>query len=107
MIATKSTHAMPIQTPAEEFGTKNSNQTKMSLNEYKDLYNRILRMSYDAETFGLFNNISEEEIEKAKIIRVMIDTMLDVPQRRMEHILAYKKVKYDYYEHLEELHTKL
>ena len=67
----------------------------MSVEEYLDVYRKVLTLSMDVEGFGLFEMIIERDIEKAKIIRAIIDVLDDVPRRRMEHIMSYKKVVYD------------
>ena len=59
---------------------------EMNLNEYKALYDEVVRMSIDADGFGLFDEINEEDIEKAKWIACIIECMNDVPLRRVKHI---------------------
>ena len=36
----------------------------MKISEYKKLYEEVVDMSMDAEEFGLFHEISKEDIEK-------------------------------------------
>ena len=68
---------------------------EMSVDEYLDLYRKLITLSMDADGFGLFETITERDIVKAKIIRAIIDVLDDVPHRRMKHIMSYKKVDYD------------
>ena len=83
----------------EEFekitGQKYEPDEEMSVDEYLDLYRKVITLSMDADGFGLFETITERDIVKAKIIRAIIDVLDDVPHRRMKHIMSYKKVDYD------------
>ena len=82
-------------------GKKYEPAERMTLEEYKKLYQMVLRLSFDAECFGLFEMIIDRDIEKAKYIRAIIDVMNDVPRGRMLHIMDYKNVEYDSCEILE------
>ncbi len=82
-------------------GRKYEPAEKMTLDEYKLLYKMVLKLSFDAENFGLFEMIIDRDIEKAKYIRAIIDVMNDVPRGRMLHIMDYKDVEYDSSEILE------
>jgi len=77
------------------------NMTELNIESYQNLYRMALELSYDAESFGLFENILDIDIEKAKYIYAIMEVMSDVPLRRAEHIMQYKKVKFDYFELLE------
>ena len=83
----------------EEFekitGQKYEPDEEMSVDGYLDLYRKVVRLSMDADGFGLFEMITERDIAKAKIIRAIIDVLDDVPIRRMKHIMSYKKIDYD------------
>ena len=76
-------------------GRKYEPAESMTLDEYKLLYKMALKLSFDAENFGLFEMIIDRDIEKAKYIRAIIDVMNDVPRGRMMHIMDYKGVEYD------------
>ena len=76
-------------------GRKYEPSESMTLDEYKLLYKMALKLSFDAENFGLFEMIIDRDIEKAKYIRAIIDVMNDVPHGRMMHIMDYKGVEYD------------
>lgn len=76
-------------------GRKYEPAESMTLDEYKLLYKMALKLSFDAENFGLFEMIIDRDIEKAKYIRAIIDVMNDVPRGRMLHIMDYKDVEYD------------
>ena len=82
-------------------GKKYEPAERMTLEEYKKLYQMVLRLSFDAEGFGLFEMIIDRDIEKAKYIRAILDVMNDVPRGRMLHIMDYKDVEYDSSEILE------
>ena len=76
-------------------GRKYEPSESMTLDEYKLLYKMALKLSFDAENFGLIEMIIDRDIEKAKYIRAIIDVMNDVPRGRMMHIMDYKGVEYD------------
>ena len=76
-------------------GQKYEPEEDMSVEEYLDVYRKVLSLSMDADGFGLFEMITERDIKKAKIIRAIMDILDDVPRRRMKHIMSYKKVDYD------------
>lgn len=76
-------------------GQKYEPEEDMSVEEYLDVYRKVLTLSMDADGFGLFEMITERDIKKAKIIRAIMDILDDVPRRRMKHIINYKKVDYD------------
>ena len=82
-------------------GRKYEPAETMTLDEYKALYKMVLKLSFDAENFGLFEMIIDRDIEKAKYIRAIMEVLSDVPRGRMEHIMDYKDVDYDYFEILE------
>ena len=95
-MAKKSRAAMMTIAEFEQItGQKYEPEEDMSVEEYLDVYRKVLTLSIDADGFGLFEMIIERDIEKAKIIRAIIDILDDVPRRRMEHIMNYKKVDYD------------
>ena len=75
---------------------------EMNLNEYKALYDAVVRMSIDADGFGLFDEISEEDIEKVKWIACIIECIDDVPLRRVKHIFQHKNIEFDSWDFLEE-----
>lgn len=69
----------------------------MNIEEYRILYDKILELSEDAESFGLFNEASDEDVEKCMYIKAMLDTLQDVPDSRQEHIFKHKKIsQYQY-----------
>ena len=74
----------------------------MKISEYKKLYEEVVDMSMDAEEFGLFHEISKEDIEKAKWIKCIIECMNDVPLRRVKHIFEQKNIEFDSDDFLEE-----
>ena len=76
-------------------GKKYEPAESMTLDEYKLLYKMALKLSFDAENFGLFEMIIDRDIQKAKLIQAIINVMNDVPRGRMMHIMDYKNVEYD------------
>ena len=82
-------------------GRKYEPSEEMTVDEYMDLYRKVLTLSMDAEGFGLFEMILDRDIEKAKIIRAIMEVLSDVPARRVNHIMEYKAVEYDYFEILD------
>ncbi len=71
----------------------------MSIEEYKNLYDKIIDLAEDADSFGLFNSISDEDVEKCMYIAAILDTLNDVPAARKEHIFKRKGIsKYQYNE---------
>ena len=74
----------------------------LSVETYKSIYDTIVALSVDADGYGLFENISDEDVEKCKWIAAMREVLDDVPRRRMEHIFQYRKVDFDYIYFIEE-----
>lgn len=67
----------------------------MKVKDYKKLYELVLKMSFDAEEFGLFDDISEDDIAKAKWIASIAECLNDVPIRRASHVFKQKRIKFD------------
>ena len=82
-----------------------------TVEDYKKLYNDIVSMSIDCDSFPLgldllkkmpeelvtdevikSEEITEEYIEKAKYIGAMLETLNDVPKSRLEWYLKYGKL---------------
>ena len=95
MAKRKNNDMMTIEKYEKITGRKYEPAESMTLDEYKLLYKMALKLSFDAENFGLFEMIIDRDIEKAKYIRAIIDVMNDVPRGRMMHIMDYKGVEYD------------
>ena len=74
----------------------------ISVEAYKAVYQNIVSMSIDADGYGLFKNISDEDVEKCKWWAAIIEVIDDVPRRRVEHIFKYKKIDFDYCDFLDE-----
>ena len=74
----------------------------MTVNDYKALYDAVVNMSMDAEGFGLFDKITEEDVEKAKWIACIIDCINDVPSSRTKHIFREKAIDFDVIDFLDE-----
>ena len=74
----------------------------VSVETYKAVYENIVSLSIDADGYGLFENITDEDIEKCKWLAAIIDVIDDVPRRRVEHVFKYKKIEFDYCDFLDE-----
>lgn len=79
----------------------NAATDNMTVAEYKEIYEAIVSLSVDADGYGLFENISEEDVEKCKWIAAICEVLNDVPRSRKEHIFKYRKVDFDYIEFIE------
>ena len=68
---------------------------EMSLKDYEAIYDAIVSLSCDAEGYGLFSRITDEDVEKCKWIAAILEVLDDVPRRRVEHIFTYKNIVFD------------
>ena len=83
------------------FNEMNAATYNMTVAEYKEIYEAIVSLSVDAAGYGLFENISEEDVEKCKWIASICEVLNDAPRSRKEHIFKYRKVDFDYIEFIE------
>ena len=68
----------------------------MTLAKYKQVFSDIITIAGDAEGFGLCNDtITDEDIEKCKYIAAMLETLKDVPERRVNWIFNMKNIVFD------------
>ena len=74
----------------------------ISVAAYKAVYENVVSLAGDADRFGLFKNITDENVDKCKWLASIIDVIDDVPRRRVEHIFKYKKIKFHYCDFLDE-----
>ena len=81
---------------------KNMAADAMTIADYKAIYEAIVSLSVDADGYGLFESISNENVEKCKWIAAICEVLDDVPRSRMEHIFKYRKVDFDYIDFIEE-----
>jgi len=84
------------------FNEMNVATDNMTVAEYKEIYEAIVSLSVDADGYGLFESISNEDVEKCKWIAAICEVLDDVPRSRMEHIFKYRKVNFDYIDFIEE-----
>jgi len=84
------------------FNEMNVATDNMTVAEYKEIYEAIVSLSVDADGYGLFESISNEDVEKCKWIAAICEVLDDVPRSRMEHIFKYRKVDFDYIDFIEE-----
>ena len=73
----------------------------LTVDGYREIYDAILTLADDADSYGLFKRITSEDIQKCKWIAAILEVLNDVPQRRMEHVFKYKKISFDYLEFIE------
>ena len=59
----------------------------MTVKDYKKILDRIIKLSFDADGFALDGYYDNDEIEKCKLIREMIEVLMDVPNSRCNWIL--------------------
>ena len=64
----------------------------MTIKEYQNIYDSIIELAEDADGFGLFNFISDGDVEKCMYIAAILDTLNDVPATRKEHIFKHKRI---------------
>ena len=74
----------------------------LTLEGYKAIYEAIVNLSCDADGFGLYDTITEEDVEKCKWIAAIFNVMGDVPRRRVNHIFQQKQIRFDCEQFLEE-----
>lgn len=76
---------------------------KFTLTDYKELYNKLLDMSYDVEEFRSMRNLTSEEVEKLKFILAMDSVLSDVPLRKAKYYFETTKQQFNYDEILEQI----
>lgn len=74
----------------------------ISVATYKAVYENIVSLSVDADSFGLFKNITDEDVEKCMWFAAIMEVLDDVPRRRVEHTFKQKKIEFDYCDFIEE-----
>lgn len=75
----------------------------MTIEEYKNIFESILKISFDVEEEIDIDNPTEEDINKAKWIKAMVQCINDVPFLRAAHILRKCNIEFDYCAMLDEL----
>ena len=75
---------------------------EMNIEGYKAIYDAIVSLSVDADGYGLFDSITDEDVEKCKWIAAICEVLEDVPMRRVKHIFNYRNVDFDYFDFVEE-----
>ena len=66
---------------------------KMTVKDYENLYSQICALSHDCDGFGLFDEIGEEEIQKCKWLKLIFETLNDVPKSRLKHVRHFTNPK--------------
>lgn len=61
-----------------------------TIEDYKRVYDEVVSLSFDADGFGLFEEISEEDVERAKWFYMIMEVLNDVPMSRVEHVFEQK-----------------
>ena len=64
----------------------------MTIKEYQNIYDSIIELADDSDGFGLFEDISDEDVEKCMYITAILDTLNDVPAAIKRHIFKHKKI---------------
>ena len=75
---------------------------ELKVESYKAIYEAVVSMSIDADGYGLFDSISDEDLEKCKWIAAINEVLEDVPMRRVKHIFNYRNVVFNSDDFLEE-----
>ena len=75
---------------------------ELTIEDYKTIFETIVSLSVDADSYGLFDMISNEDVEKCKWIAAIYEILDDVPRRRMKHIFEYRNVEFNYSDFVEE-----
>ncbi len=75
----------------------------LTLEGYEAIYDAIVALSCDADGYGLFEHITEEDVEKCKWIAAIMKVLNDVPRSRVEHVFKYKNIESDDDEFLDNL----
>ena len=76
---------------------------KFTLTDYKELYNKLLDMSYDVEEFHSMRNLTDEEVKKLKYIMAMHLILSDVPLRKAEYYFHITNQQFNYDEILDQI----
>ena len=63
------------------------NTERMTIEDYEKIYDIIIALSMDADGYSLDGSFDNDEVEKCKLIREMIECIEDVPKGRTEWIL--------------------
>ena len=74
----------------------------LSVDGYREIYDAILTLADDADSYGLFKRITSEDIQKCKWIAAIFEVLNDVPRRQMKHVFKCQKISFDYLEFFEE-----
>lgn len=61
-----------------------------SIEDYKRVYDEVVALSIDADAFGLFDRISDDDVERAKWFYMIMEVLNDVPLGRVEHVFEQK-----------------
>ena len=70
----------------------------LAVDGYKAIYDTILALADDADSYGLFQPYTPEDIQKCKWIAAIIEVLDDVPRRSMEHVFKRNHISFDYLE---------
>lgn len=80
----------------------NAESGEMKVEGYKAIYEAVTTLSMDADGYGLFDSITDEDVEKCKWIAAIYEVLDDVPMRRVKHIFNYRNVDFDRSDFVEE-----
>ena len=75
----------------------------LKVEAYTAIYDAIVSLSCDADGYGLFDDITDEDIQKCKWIAAIHEALSDVPMSKAEIMFKRKKIKFDYCEFMNEV----
>lgn len=70
----------------------------LTVDGYREIYDAILTLADDADSYGLFQSCTPEDIQKCKWIAAIIEVLDDVPRRSMKHVFKKNRISFDYLE---------
>ena len=73
----------------------------LSLDRYEAIYEAALSLANDADGYGLFEDITDEDVEKCKWIAAILEVLDDVPRSRVKHIFNYRNIQFDHQDFIE------
>lgn len=79
----------------------------MKIADYKRIAEDILQLSFDCESFPMFERVTDIELEKCKCIIAMTEILSDVPLLRVNHVFEQKMVDWEYDGTLDDINTTL
>ena len=82
-----------------------ANDRPCSIEDYERVYDEVISLSIDAEAFSPMDMMSDEDVERAKWLCLILDVLNDVPKRRMNYLFQHAGLDPD--EVLEEMFDRI